>query len=121
MSAFLISNPTLGTIWASKTLNFTNQPGERPGEKNRSLTGKTIHQVGTAEDSDREVTGTIRVSESDKSVLLSMLTTTANFLLTLQDGEDAYKGYIKALTPEAQISPHRHRYTFVFFVTEKLT
>jgi len=121
MSAFLVGNPTIGTIWAAKTLNYNNQQRMRPGEKNRSLTGATIHQVGVSEDSDREISGTIRVSETNKSTLFSMLSAATDFILTLQDGEDVFLGYLKSLTQEAQPAAGRYRYAFTFFVTEKLT
>jgi len=121
MSSFIVSNPSIGTIWAAKTLNYNNQQGERPGEKNRSLTGATIHQIGYSEDSDREITGTIRVSETDKNTLFSMLSDATNFILTLQDGENAFSGYMKSLVQESQPAPRRYRYAFSFFVTEKLT
>ena len=121
MSFALLAHETLGTLWFPKLLDFNNAEPERDGEKTRSVTGATIHQVAGTEDSDREIVGTIICNQTARTTLLALYRDASNFILHMQDGEAAYKGYLKSLTYQANTRTGKWRYGFSFYVTEKLT
>lgn len=120
MANILLSHETLGSVWSPKYLTYLSRLEDRPGEKARSITGSTIHQVTYSDDASREIAGTVSVSRTGKSTLMSLFEDRTNYIIHFQDGEYVYKGYLKSLVYVSSPSTTQERYSFVFYVTEKL-
>lgn len=121
MAKCFIGNANNGGLEFPKLLNFDSSEPERPGERFRSLTGNTVHQIAATDESDREFQFDIICSKSNRDILLSIYRSTSSLVSSFQDGENAFSGYLKSCNFVSNPRSNYFIYRARFYVTEKLT
>jgi len=116
-----LGHPGIGEVIFPKLIGFNPGNPERPGERWRSVTGTTVHQINKIEETSREINIPLKINFSNRATLISLYNDASDLVITLQDGENVYSGYIFKLEETGNPRNNFFRYTVTFRVTEKLT